>query len=136
MLGMNVNIATPKGYEMNGTILERTKTLAQEHGGTVQTTHVAVEAVRGAHCVVTDTWVSMGQEEEYAKRVAEFDGYQVNTTLMSHADPNAVFLHCLPRHQEEVSDDVFYSPQSLVFPEAENRMWTVMAVMAAQLGKI
>lgn len=136
ILGMNVNIATPKGYEMNNTILQRTKELAQQHGGTVKTTNVAVEAVKGAHCVVTDTWVSMGQEDEYAKRVAEFDGYQVDTTLMSQADPSAVFLHCLPRHKEEVTDDVFYSPQSLVFPEAENRMWTVMAVMAAQLGKV
>jgi ornithine carbamoyltransferase len=136
ILGMNVNIATPVGYEMNGTILERTKELAAQYGGTVQTTNVAAEAVLGAHCVVTDTWVSMGQEEEYAKRVAEFDGYQVDTTLMSQADPSAVFLHCLPRHKEEVTDDVFYSPQSLVFPEAENRMWTVMAVMAAQVGRI
>jgi ornithine carbamoyltransferase len=81
-------------------------------------------------------WVSMGQEAEYEKRVKEFDGYQVNASLMKQANPGAVFLHCLPRHPEEVSDEVFYSEQSLVFPEAENRMWTVMAVMAAQLGKL
>lgn len=77
----------------------------------------------------------MGQEEEYTKRMKDFTGYQVNKSLMKKADSNAVFLHCLPRHQEEVTDDVFYSDASLVFPEAENRMWTVMAVMAAQLGK-
>lgn len=78
----------------------------------------------------------MGQEDEYAKRVAEFDGYQVNTELMAKANPGAVFLHCLPRHPEEVTDEVIYSDASLVFPEAENRMWTVMAVMSAQLGKV
>jgi ornithine carbamoyltransferase len=135
-LGMNVNVATPVGYEMDADILATTKELASEHGGSVRVTNVAAEAVQGAHCVVTDTWVSMGQEAEYAKRVAEFAGYQVDDALMAHADPSAVFLHCLPRHQEEVADEVFYSDRSLVFPEAENRMWTVMAVMAAQLGKV
>ena len=91
--------------------------------------------MKGADVVVTDTWVSMGQEDEYAKRVAEFEGYQVNTELMGKANPGAVFLHCLPLHPEEVTDEVIYSDASLVFPEAENRMWTVMAVMMAQLGK-
>jgi ornithine carbamoyltransferase len=136
LLGMNVHIATPVGYEMNADILARTQKLAAANGGTVKLTNVASEAVKGAHCVVTDTWVSMGQEAEYAKRVQEFAGYQVDNALMAHADPSAVFLHCLPRHKEEVADEVFYSDRSLVFPEAENRMWTVMAVMSAQLGKI
>lgn len=137
LLGMNVNIATPVGYECNGTILEKTKQFAADNGGAVMTTNKAADAIDdNTHVIVTDTWVSMGQEDEYQKRVAEFDGYQVNTEMMNNANPNAVFLHCLPRHPEEVSDDVFYSKQSLVFPEAENRMWTVMAVMLAQLGKI
>jgi ornithine carbamoyltransferase len=117
ILGMNVNIATPVGYECNPKILATTRQLASAVGGAVKTTHVAAEAVKGAHVVVTDTWVSMGQEDEYAKRVAEFEGYQVNKVLMSKADPSAVFLHCLPRHQEEVDDEVFYSDQSLIFPE-------------------
>lgn len=128
MLGMHLNIATPKGYEMDTDIMSRTKKIAAGSGSSIKTTTVAKEAVKGAHVVVTDTWVSMGQEAEYAKRVAEFDGYQVNSALMSHADPSAVFLHCLPRHPEEVTDEVIYSKQSLVFNEAENRMWTVMAV--------
>jgi ornithine carbamoyltransferase len=136
ILGMNVNIATPTGYEPNADILAKTQVLAKASGSKVFTTTVAAEAVKGANVVVTDTWVSMGQEDEYAKRVAEFEGYQVNKELMSHAATDAVFLHCLPRHPEEVADEVFYSEQSLVFPEAENRMWTVMAVMAAQLGKV
>lgn len=77
----------------------------------------------------------MGQEEEAAKRKRDFAGYQVNNKLMSRAAKDAVFLHCLPRKPEEVSDEVFYSKQSLVFPEAENRMWTVMAVTLELLGK-
>jgi ornithine carbamoyltransferase len=135
-MGMNVKIATPAGYEPDKDIMAKTLQLAKENNATVMTTKVAADAVKGADVVVTDTWVSMGQEAEYEKRVKEFDGYQVNSELMAKANPGAVFLHCLPRHPEEVTDEVIYSKQSLVFPEAENRMWTVMAVMAAQLGKV
>lgn len=135
-LGMNVRIATPKGYECNSSILEKTKLLAKENGTQdVFVTNDAEEAVKGSDVIVTDTWVSMGQEDEYAKRLAEFAGYEVNKELMNKANPGAVFLHCLPRHREEVTDEVFYSDSSLVFTEAENRMWTVMAVMASQLGR-
>jgi len=135
-VGMNVRIATPKGYDCDANILSKTERLAEENGTReVFTTNVAAEAVDGSDVVVTDTWVSMGQEDEMAKRMEEFAGYEVNAELMARANPGAVFLHCLPRHPEEVTDEVFYSPASLVFPEAENRMWTVMAVMAAQLGK-
>jgi len=135
ILGMNVNIANPAGYDPDAGILEKTKAFAKETGAKIMQTTVAAEAVEGANVVVTDTWVSMGQEDEYEKRVKEFDGYQVNSDLMKKASPDAVFLHCLPRHTEEVTDEVIYSEQSLVFQEAENRMWTVMAVMAALLGK-
>mmetsp|Transcript_9886 Transcript_9886/g.20573 ORF Transcript_9886/g.20573 Transcript_9886/m.20573 type:complete len:344 (-) Transcript_9886:184-1215(-) len=135
-LGMNVQIATPTGYEPDADIMAKSEVLAEENGVSLMTTTVADEAVKGADVVVTDTWVSMGQEDEYEKRVKEFDGYQVNTELMGKANDGAVFLHCLPRHVEEVTDEVIYSDASLVFPEAENRMWTVMAVMAAQLGKV
>lgn len=135
-MGMNVQIATPTGYEPDADIMAKSKILAEENGVSLTTTTVADEAVNGADVVVTDTWVSMGQEDEYDKRVKEFDGYQVNTELMGKANDGAVFLHCLPRHVEEVTDEVIYSDASLVFPEAENRMWTVMAVMAAQLGKV
>ena len=135
-MGMNVQIATPTGCEPDGDIMAKSAVLAAENGATLTTTTVADEAVTGADVIVTDTWVSMGQEDEYEKRVKEFDGYQVNTDLMNKANDGAVFLHCLPRHVEEVTDEVIYSDASLVFPEAENRMWTVMAVMAAQMGKV
>ena len=134
-MGMNVQVATPVGYEPNSDIMAKTETLAKENGVSISTTVVAEDAVKGADVVVTDTWVSMGQEEESARRIKDFDGYQVNSELMGKANDGAVFLHCLPRHPEEVSDEVFYSDASLVFPEAENRMWTVMAVMSAQLGR-
>jgi len=135
-VGMNVRIATPKGYDCDATILSKTQNLAKENGtGAVFVTNVAEEAVKSSDVIVTDTWVSMGQEDEVAKRTKDFTGYEVNSELMATANPGAVFLHCLPRHPEEVTDDVFYSDASLVFPEAENRMWTVMAIMAAQLGK-
>lgn len=135
-LGMNVRVATPKGYECDENILNKTKELAKENGTkNVFVTNVAEEAVQETDVVVTDTWVSMGQEEEYAKRMADFAGYEVNAELMAKANPGAVFLHCLPRHPEEVTDEVFYSDASLILPEAENRMWTVMSVMAAQLGR-
>jgi len=135
-MGMNVQIATPAGYECDPDIMAKSVVLAKENGATLTTTNVAEDAVKGADVVVTDTWVSMGQEDEYEKRVKEFDGYQVNTDLMGKANDGAVFLHCLPRHVEEVTDEVIYSDASLVFNEAENRMWTVMAVMAAQMGKV
>jgi len=136
-LGMNLRVATPVGYEPNPEVMSVTEQLVKENGTSpIFSTTDASIAVQGADVVVTDTWVSMGQEDEYAKRIAEFAGYEVNAALMAKANPGAVFLHCLPRHKEEVTDEVFYSPASLVFPEAENRMWTVMAVMAAQLGKV
>jgi len=133
--GMDVRIATPQGYEPDPGVMSKTKALAIENSCEVFETTNAAEAVKGSDVVVTDTWVSMGQEEEYKKRVADFDGYCVDTKLMANANQSAVFLHCLPRHQEEVHDDVFYSDNSLVFQEAENRMWTVMAVMLAQAGE-
>jgi len=134
-LGLNVRVAVPKGYECNPVIVEKVQELADENGTKeVYFTNVAEEAVTGSDIVVTDTWVSMGQEDEYKKRMQDFSGYEVNNALMAKANAGAVFLHCLPRHKEEVTDEVFYSNASLILPEAENRMWTVMAVMAAQLG--
>jgi ornithine carbamoyltransferase len=133
--GCNVRIATPAGYKPDAGVMALCEDLAkQNHVSLVHTTD-PIQAVAGAHVIVTDTWVSMGQEEEAKKRKADFAGYQVNGAMMSKADASAVFLHCLPRKPEEVSDEVFYSPKSLVFPEAENRMWTVMAVTMEVLGK-
>ncbi|CAM9143050.1 unnamed protein product [Choristocarpus tenellus] len=134
-LAINLRIATPEGYRPDPQITQMTSDLAQESGSSMLITDSPVEAVAGANIVVTDTWVSMGQEEEAAKRIKDYDGYQVTEKLMKNAASDAVFLHCLPRHKEEVDDEVFYSDRSLVFQEAANRMWTVMAVMQSMAGK-
>ena len=88
------------------------------------------EAVQGADIVVSDTWISMGQEAEYEQRVADFAGYQVTEALCREggAKPGWMFMHCLPRKAHEVDDEVFYGPRSLAFQEADNRRWTTMAV--------
>jgi ornithine carbamoyltransferase len=133
--GMSVSCATPKGYEPDSGVVKVAKKLAKEHEVKLKFTNDPLEAVKGANVIVTDTWVSMGEESKAAQKKLDFKGYQVNTAMMKTASKNAVFLHCLPRKPEEVDDKVFYSEKSLVFPEAENRMWTVMAVALELLGK-
>ncbi|KAJ7639093.1 ornithine carbamoyltransferase 1 [Roridomyces roridus] len=95
------------------------------------------EAVKGADVVITDTWISMGQEAEAAQRYKDFEGYQVTEELCREggANPDWKFMHCLPRKKNEVDDEVFYGPRSLVFPEADNRKWTIMAVFDLIIGK-
>ncbi|CAH0521374.1 unnamed protein product [Peronospora belbahrii] len=123
------------GYEPDQDVVDETKRLAALAGTKFIMTTDPVEAVKGANVVATDTWISMGQEAEAQKRLKAFAGYQVTKTMLQNAHDNHVFLHCLPRHQDEVDDEVFYGPRSLVFDEAENRLWTVMAVYASLLGK-
>jgi len=95
------------------------------------------EAVRGADLVVTDTWISMGQEAEKEERLKAFNGYQVTEALCREGGAKAdwKFLHCLPRKEHEVDDEVFYGPRSLVFPESDNRKWTIMALFDLLFGK-
>ncbi|EMD35812.1 mitochondrial ornithine carbamoyltransferase [Gelatoporia subvermispora B] len=95
------------------------------------------EAVHGADLVVTDTWISMGQEAEKEQRLKDFQGYQVTEQLCREggAKPDWKFMHCLPRKEHEVDDEVFYGPRSLVFPEADNRKWTIMALFDLLFGK-
>ena len=89
---------------------------------------VPEEAIKDADVLVTDTWISMGQESEKKKRLDAFAGYQITNDLAKRggAKEGWKFMHCLPRHPEEVADEVFYSPRSLVFPEAENRLWAAV----------
>ncbi|KAG0304059.1 ornithine carbamoyltransferase [Dissophora globulifera] len=128
-VGMHISMATPKGYEPNADILKQAQKNAKDAGTEIGVFHDPKEALRGADIVVTDTWISMGQEEEKKQRIKAFAGYQLTTELIteSGAQPDWKFLHCLPRKQEEVTDDVFYSPRSHVFQEAENRKWTILA---------
>lgn len=134
-LGINVAVATPKGYEIPATMKEIIQQAGAEgrSGGKLIETSVPEEAVKDADVIVTDTWVSMGQEAEKAKRVKAFAGFQVTPELAQRGGAKAgwKFMHCLPRHQEEVNDEVFYSPRSLVFPEAENRLWAAISALEA-----
>ena len=128
LVGISLRIATPKGYEPLEEVVEICQKRAKEHGTTVHFTTDPMEAVQGANIIVTDTWISMGQESEKKERLATFAGYQVTRELTEKgkASPDWVFMHCLPRKAEEVDDEVFYSDRSLVWDEAENRKWTVM----------
>ena len=121
----NVRVATPAGYEPDREFVE----MARAGGATVTLTQDAEVAAKGADVIITDTWISMGQEHVHNK-LAAMAPYQVNASLMQHAKPDAIFLHCLPAHvDEEVSADVFEGPQSVVFDEAENRIHAQKSVL-------
>jgi len=132
---MHVSVATPKGYECHADVAEAARSFAADAGVTLEFTNDPLEAVSGADFVATDTWVSMGDESQKKERLSAFEGFQVTEAMAREGGAKAdwAFLHCLPRKPEEVDDDVFYSPRSLVWDEAENRMWTVMAVILGQL---
>ncbi|XP_077472690.1 ornithine transcarbamylase, mitochondrial isoform X2 [Stigmatopora argus] len=132
-LGVHLKIATPKGYEPNQSIVQEAEQLARKHGSQLWLTQDPTAAARDSDVLVTDTWVSMGQEDEKEKRLRDFRGFRVSAQMTGTARPDWTFLHCLPRKKEEVDDEVFYSPRSLVFPEAENRKWTIMGLMASLL---
>jgi ornithine carbamoyltransferase len=135
LTGMNVTIATPAGFEPQPAVIEQARAIAAQTGANLNVTHDAVEAVTGAHVVATDTWASMGQEEEHAKRVVAFAGYVVDEALMAKASPDAVFMHCLPAHRgEEVTDQVIDAPCSIVIDEAENRLHAQLALLSLVLG--
>jgi ornithine carbamoyltransferase len=132
--GVDVNVATPKGYE----IPEEMRSLIKSSGDVkLFETTVPEEAVKGADILVTDTWISMGQEAESAKRLKDFAGYQITNAMAKRggANPGWKFMHCLPRHQEEVADEVFYAENSVVFDEAENRLWAALSVLDAFVVK-
>lgn len=133
--GMDISVACPRGYEPDQGVLERARGVATENGCKVEFTSDPKVAVKGADVIYTDTWVSMGDEAEAAKRLEAFKGFQVNEALVSGAKPDYIFLHCLPAHRgQEVTDEVIDSPNSVVFDEAENRMHAQKAIMVALLG--
>ena len=129
-LGFELRIATPKGYEVDAKILLDAQELAKKSGAKIIITNDPKVAVKGATVVTTDTWVSMGQESEKEKRLKDFDGYIVDSTMMALADKKAIFLHCLPAYRGfEVSEDVLEGSQSMIFEEAENRLHAQKGVM-------
>ncbi len=129
--GMDMSVATPKGYECNEEMVANAKDDAKQTGSEIIITNDPVEAVTGADVVCTDTWVSMGQEAEKAERVKVFKDYQVNSELFGKSKEDSIFIHCLPAYRGyEVTEDVIDGPRSVVFDEAENRLHAQKAVMA------
>ena len=129
-VGMDVAVASPKGYEVNERYADLVRQDAEAAGTKVILTNDPAEAVQDASCVYTDVWASMGQEAEQQERLKAFKGFTVDNALMSHARKDAVFLHCLPAHRgEEVAAEVCDGPQSRIFDEAENRLHVQKAVM-------
>jgi ornithine carbamoyltransferase len=129
-LGVNVAIATPRGYEPKTRIVSEALELAAETGANLTAGHDAVPAASGADAVYTDVWASMGQEEEAAQRRFDFQPFQVTEQLMALARPDAIFMHCLPaKRGEEVTDAVIESGQSAVFDQAENRLHVQKALL-------
>ncbi|TBN56151.1 ornithine carbamoyltransferase [Glaciihabitans arcticus] len=128
--GMHVRVASPADYTPDDAVVADADAVASETGGSVTLYTDPVEAVAGVDVVVTDTWVSMGKEDEKAARIATFGAYQVNAELMALAKPDALFLHCLPADRGfEVSADVIDGPQSVIWDEAENRQHAQKALM-------
>jgi len=129
-LGFELRVATPKGYEPLQEIKDDAKALCQKSGGVVTYTNDPKQAAMGADVVTTDTWVSMGQEDEKAQRIKDFEGYKVDLDLMSEAKHDAIFLHCLPAYRGyEVSDEVLEKFANIVFDEAENRLHAQKGLM-------
>lgn len=134
-LGNQFACAAPENYEMLPSIVKEGQTLAQQTKGKLLQTIDPTEAVSQAHVVVTDTWVSMGAEEEAEKRLKVFPPYQVTPDLMKQADKKAIFMHCLPAYRgKEVSAEVIDGPQSVVFDEAENRLHAQKALLVKLLA--
>ena len=125
-----MTVATPAGYEPKPAVVEQSRALAADSGAQIELTTDPLEAVVAANAVYTDVWASMGQESEAAQRLKVFAPYQVNSELMSAARTDAIFMHCLPAHREqEVTDTVIESSQSVVFDQAENRLHAQKALL-------
>ena len=129
-LGFDLSIATPQGYEVDEDILKDALDFAKKSGSKIVITNDPKIAVEDATVVTTDTWVSMGQEDEKEQRVKDFDGFIVDDNLMDKANKKAIFLHCLPAYRDyEVSEKIFEKHADVIFNEAENRLHAQKAIM-------
>jgi len=130
VLGFELRVATPKGYECDSTVIKEALEIAESSGAKISFTNDPKEAVKGTNVVTTDTWVSMGQEDEKEERVKAFNGYIVDESLMSLAQDSAIFLHCLPAYRDyEVSEETFEKHADVIFLEAENRLHAQKGIM-------
>jgi len=129
-LGAHFSIASPKGYELTKEVVEKGKKFAAKSGSKIVLTDDPYKAVKNADVIYTDTWTSMGQEEEASVRAKRFSRYQVNKKLMSAAKKDVIVMHCLPAHRgEEITDEVMDGPHSVVFKQAENRLHAQKAIL-------
>lgn len=129
-LGLNFSIANPEGYGIDESAVELAREFASSSGNQIKCYRDPHEAVVGADVIYTDTWTSMGQEEETQKREEIFPPYQVNQALLSEANPDAIVLHCLPAHRgQEITDEVADGPHSRLFPQAHNRLHAQKAIV-------
>ena len=136
MLGVNVKICSPKGFEADSKIVEKAKSLS-EFGSKISISTDPLKAMKDAQVIYTDVWASMGQEEEHLKRKKIFENYKVDQKLIGLADEEVIILHCLPAHRgEEITEEALESNMSHVFDQAENRLHVQQALLAAQLGGI
>jgi len=136
MLGVNVKICSPKGFEADSKIVEKAKSLS-EFGSKISISTDPLKAMKDAQVIYTDVWASMGQEEEHLKRKKIFENYKVDQKLIELADEGAIILHCLPAHRgEEITEEALESKNSHVFDQAENRLHVQQALLAVQLGGI
>lgn len=152
-MGLNFTACAPKAYFPNAELVKECESYAKASGSTIRLTEDTIEGTKEADIIYTDVWVSMGEPDEvWAERIRDLSPYQVNKKIMENAKPDAIFMHCLPAFHDlktkigedisrkfgltemEVTNEVFESAQSVVFDEAENRMHSIKAVMAATLG--
>lgn len=135
-MSMDISVATPVGYECDVLVTERAKETAKQTGSCVVITNDPSEAMQDADVVITDTWVSMGQESEKQERIKIFKDYTVTEQLFSKAKDDAIFMHCLPAYRGyEVVPEIIDGPHSVIFDEAENRLHAQKAVMALTMGE-
>lgn len=137
LMGLNVRVASPANYQPDGEIVASARAIGEKTGSKILITDDPVTAVKDSQVVYTDVWASMGQESLADARIPVFQPYQVNEQLMSHADKDAIILHCLPAHRgEEITDGAIEGVQSKVWEQAENRMHAQKALMVSLLGLI
>ena len=135
-LGANFTIANPQGYDMDNEAVKMGRTFASESGSKITLLHDPHQAVQDADVIYTDTWTSMGQEEEAIQRERVFPPYQVNSKLLGEARPNVIVMHCLPAHRNsEITDEVADGPHSVIFPQAHNRVHAQKAILVQLLGQ-
>jgi ornithine carbamoyltransferase len=134
-LGAHFTIASPEGYDLPAAPVEAARQIASETGATIKLIRDPQEAVQGSQVIYTDTWTSMGQEEETKQRERVFPPYQVNAALVAKANPEAIVMHCLPAHRgQEITDEVADGPHSALFPQAHNRLHAQKAILVRLMG--